>query len=130
MSCVILGMKSITWESMLKESIDVESRYEKNADADSSIEQTRSDYDCHQNCRHGIFVEPMKWMGSRNPAFINGGTSSEKIHCEKCNSKVGIFGWLNSISCPCGVLMGPPGFFIQMSRVDKCTMVKEVEASI
>ena len=84
----------------------------------------------HQQCTQGIFVEPMKWMSTRNPAFMNIEKNLEKIHCEKCNTKVGSFGWLNSIPCPCGVVMGPPGFLIQLSRVDRCAMVKVIEASI
>ena len=116
---------------MLSDHLDMEGIGETCPESRLSLHYERKKHpdNCHQ-CRQGIFVEPMKWMGSKNSAFVNGGTATEKILCERCNSKVGAFGWLNSVPCPCGVVMGPPGFFIQMSRVDRCTMVKEVEASI
>ena len=99
------------------------------ADHDTNL-SSWNDSCSNKPCDKGIFVEPMKWMGSRNESFIKGGISSEKIYCEKCNSKVGTFAWVNSVSCPCGTFMGPPGFLMQMSRVDRCSMIKDVEASI
>ena len=86
--------------------------------------------EAHTKCRQVIFVEPMRWMATKTPAFITNGSSSEKIFCGKCNSKVGTFNWSNGVSCPCGVAIGPPGFLIQISRVDRCTMLKDIEASI
>ena len=115
---------------MLNAYLEKKSSCTETQGTDSTIKHKKSDYDYHQHCRHGIFVEPMKWMGNKNSSVIKAATSSEKIYCGKCNSKVGSFGWLSSIPCPCGTTMGPPGFYIQMSRVDRCTMVKEIEASI
>ena len=112
-------MTLLNWESMLEEYFDI-----------TTADQLINDVELFEQCKQGIFVEPMKWMGGRNPAFINGDSSSEKLHCEKCKTKIGGFAWSNTIACPCGIEIGPPGFYIQMSRVDRCTMIKEIEASI
>ena len=130
--CLFIGTKAISWQNMLDEYV------QSNHNSDQDIHQDTSTQFERQNnikqrtdeCSQSIFVEPMKWMGSKNLAFTNSGSLSEKIFCGKCNSKVGTFGWLNGVSCPCGVVMGPPGFLIQMSRIDRCTMLKDVEASI
>ena len=125
------GMKSLKWEQMLEDYFDTKTIDQHNLESDLSLRQdTKSDINCSEQCKQGIFVEPMKWMGSRNPDFVNGDTCCEKIYCEKCNSKIGGFSWLKGIPCSCGTNMGPPGFYIQMSRIDRCTMITEVKASI
>lgn len=126
-NCIDKGTVQITWQSMLDRYLN--DRDGPGPDHDTNL-SSWNDSCSNKPCDKGIFVEPMKWMGSRNESFIKGGISSEKIYCEKCNSKVGAFAWVNSVSCPCGTFMGPPGFLLQMSRVDRCSMIKEVEASI
>ena len=124
-------MKFLKWESMLEEYFDIKTIDRRRIESNSTSRQNKNiDVDLFDQCKQGIFVEPMKWMGSKNPEFINGDATSEKLYCEKCNSKIGGFAWSKSIVCSCGIEMGPPGFYIQMSRVDRCTMIKEVEASI
>ena len=124
-------MKFLKWESMLEEYFDIKTIDSRRIESNSTSRQNKnSDVDLFDQCKQGIFVEPMKWMGNKNPEFINGDTTSEKLYCEKCNSKISGFAWLKSIPCSGGINMGPPGFYIQMSRIDRCTMIKEVEASI
>ena len=115
---------------MLEEYLELKDIGQHN-DSELSLKQSSNkDIDYSEQCKQGIFVEPMKWMGSRNAAFVNGDAISEKLYCEKCSSKIGGFAWSKSIACSCGIEMGPPGFYIQISRVDRCTMIKEVEVSI
>ena len=116
---------------MLEEYLELKDIDRHHNDLELSLKKSSNkDIDYPEQCKQGIFVEPMKWMGSRNTAFVNGDSISEKLYCEKCNSKIGGFAWSKSIVCSCGIEMGPPGFYIQISRVDRCTMIKEVEVSI
>ncbi len=50
-----------------------------------------------------------------------------RLHCLKCDNKLGTFSWEGSVSCGCGGSMAP-GFLLNLSRIDKCTMRKDVEA--
>ena len=75
------------------------------------------------NCKNGIFLEPLQWMSPCQSV------SENKLHCAKCGSKLGSFAWDTPIKCACGASMAP-GFHINLSRVDKCTMHKEIEAVI
>lgn len=83
------------------------------------ISFNRVDYPCKQ----GIFLEPLKWMSN---AFVE---MSDRLLCAKCGHKLGSFSWNDSVSCGCSKKM-LPGFWINMARVDKCTMLKEVEADL
>ena len=78
-------------------------------------------------CRQGIFIEPQAWMG---PKLMTSTKEVERLNCMKCNSRVGTFSWEIPVSCSCGIIFEPPSFHINASRVDKCTMHKDVEASI
>ena len=79
-------------------------------------------------CRNGIFVEPVRWM---NGLFVANGKSglAEKLRCPKCKSKIGSFSWVGRVQCGCGGGLAP-GFIINLSKVDKCTMFKEIEADL
>ena len=76
-----------------------------------------------KECKNGIFVEPLKWM---DKALVSMG---DKLKCDKCGAKLGSFSWTNSISCSCGTKFSP-GFLINLNRVDRCTMLKEIEANV
>lgn len=75
------------------------------------------------SCRDGIFVEPVRWM---EKAFQ---TLSGKLHCPKCGGKVGSYSWTDTVNCSCAAKMSP-AFHLSLKRVDRCTMVKELEADI
>lgn len=79
-------------------------------------------------CRNGIFVAPVRWM---NGLFVTNGKSglSEKLRCPNCQSKIGSFSWVGRVPCACGGGIAP-GFIINLSKVDKCTMFKDVEADL
>ena len=69
------------------------------------------------------FLEPLQWMEVCNSV------SESRLFCAKCGSKLGTYSWDAAIKCPCGASMAP-GFFINLNRVDKCTMHKDIEAVI
>lgn len=75
------------------------------------------------DCKEGLFLEPLPWMTKVFSSF------SDRLHCSKCNSKLGSFSWLSSVSCPCGGSMSP-GIYINVNRVDRCSMLKEVEVNL
>jgi len=103
-----------TWPQMLKKMMVCE-----------STEESRMIVKAHfdVNCKNGIFLEPLQWMSPCQSV------SENKLHCAKCGSKLGSFAWDTPIKCACGASMAP-GFHINLSRVDKCTMHKEIEAVI
>ena len=55
--------------------------------------------------------------------------TESRIHCSKCDNKLGSFSWVGPVSCGCGGSI-TPGFWLNLSRVDKCIMRKDVEAVI
>lgn len=88
-----------------------------------SRQQKVDDQEMEKECKNGIFVEPMRWM---TRAFA---TVADRIHCARCNAKLGSFSWNGAVKCGCGGQM-TPGFVMSLSRLDKCPMLKEVEANI
>eukprot|EP00095_Tigriopus_kingsejongensis_P010223 snap_masked-scaffold78_size404448-processed-gene-3.19 protein:Tk10223 transcript:snap_masked-scaffold78_size404448-processed-gene-3.19-mRNA-1 annotation:"dual specificity protein phosphatase 12" len=77
-----------------------------------------------RECRQGIFLEPLMWMGK-----VFSSALSEKLHCNKCNNKLGSYSWVGEVHCACGAGM-KPGFVINLNRVDRCSMLKVVEADL
>lgn len=75
------------------------------------------------NCKNGIFLEPLDWMEVCNSV------SESRLFCAKCGSKLGTYAWDSAVKCPCGASMAP-GFMVNLNRVDKCTMFKDIEAVI
>ncbi|CAH2002478.1 unnamed protein product [Acanthoscelides obtectus] len=73
-------------------------------------------------CRQTYFVEPMAWMN------ITAGTMQGKLHCPKCNSKLGSFSWIMGSQCTCGVKVAP-AFYLTPSKVDFSNVVKNIEAT-
>lgn len=108
-----------TWPKMLDKLLKCESTRESQLIAKDDFQAV----DAGNNCKNGIFVEPLKWMNVCNSV------SENRLHCGRCGSKLGIYAWDKPVKCPCGASMAP-GFQINLNRVDKCTMHKEVEAVI
>ena len=121
--------RTIAWKTMLDEYLIDQNINDECLQQDTQRKENNFNPTNVRECREGIFVEPMRWMGG-NILILSHDGSTQKINCGKCNSKVGKFGWLKSVSCGCGVMVAPPGFLIYISRVDRCTMLKNVEASI
>ncbi|KAL1513306.1 hypothetical protein ABEB36_002728 [Hypothenemus hampei] len=70
-------------------------------------------------CTKTYFIEPISWMNANQN--IQG-----KLHCPKCNHKVGSFSWIMGCQCPCGVQVAP-AFYLVPSKVDYTNVVKNVE---
>lgn len=127
------GTRILTWQMKLNEYLQGQQNNEYlQDDAIQFHEENAGQRNNIDECKQGIFVEPMKWMGCRILATVaaNDASSWDKLNCGKCNAKVGTFAWQRAISCACGLAIAPPGFLINASRVDRCTMLKDVEASI
>ncbi|CAG9768546.1 unnamed protein product [Ceutorhynchus assimilis] len=70
-------------------------------------------------CVNTFFVEPITWMNVAQ-------TTQGKLHCPKCNHKVGSFSWVMGCQCPCGIQVAP-AFYLVPSKVDFTNVVKNVE---
>ena len=77
-------------------------------------------------CQQGLFVQPHDWM-----RIDPHGGGVERLNCQKCNARVGTYSLSRpGVSCACGATMEHPSFIINTSKVDKCTMRKNIEAII
>lgn len=68
-------------------------------------------------CLKLFFMEPMRWMA---------GVLDEKqgkLHCPKCNTKIGGFSWDAGIDCPCGANVSP-AFYVIPSKVEHSRIIK------
>lgn len=74
-------------------------------------------------CRKTFFIEPMAWMN--NITNLTEG----KLHCPKCNTRLGSFSWVMGTQCPCGCNVAP-SFYLVPSKVDWCNVVKNVEVTV
>lgn len=110
--------KEITWSKLMNKMLESESVEETRNIVRSSHSSSK-----HDDCKNGIFLEPLQWMEVCNSV------SESRLFCAKCGSKLGTYSWDAAIKCPCGASMAP-GFFINLNRVDKCTMHKDIEAVI
>ncbi|CAH4035232.1 dual specificity protein phosphatase MPK-4-like [Pieris brassicae] len=79
--------------------------------------------DAVEACRLMWFVEPMAWMPdvTREP--------SGKLHCPKCNNKIGSFSWLMGCKCPCGQKVAP-AFYLVPSKVEWSNIVQNVQVTL
>ncbi|KAK4294730.1 hypothetical protein Pmani_032662 [Petrolisthes manimaculis] len=64
-------------------------------------------------CDEGVFTFPIKWMSNQDKPIAG------KLHCPKCDTKVGNYNWVAGYKCPCSAKI-TPGFYIIRSKVDKC----------
>jgi len=123
--------EALTWESLLEEREAAESAAAVAAEAeaadsaDSNGDNLILDYALQRpaECKHGVFVEPVRWM----EAAFRG--VSGRLCCSRCGGKLGAFSWSCEVMCACGAVASP-GFVVHLSRVDVCTMLKEVEADV
>ncbi|XP_065164104.1 dual specificity protein phosphatase MPK-4-like [Atheta coriaria] len=74
-------------------------------------------------CTKTYFLEPLSWMGGITQS------TQGKLHCPKCNNKVGSFSWIMGCQCPCGCQVAP-AFYLCPSKVDWTNVVKNVECTI
>lgn len=74
-------------------------------------------------CRNILFVEPVSWM--RDILHNTQG----RLHCPKCDQKVGNFSWINGCQCPCGEEMSP-AFYLIPSRVELSRAVQNVQTTL
>ncbi|XP_014204662.1 dual specificity protein phosphatase MPK-4 [Copidosoma floridanum] len=74
-------------------------------------------------CNKTHFVEPLAWM----PDILN--KCEGKLHCPKCNSKLGSFSWVSGCQCPCGSKVAPAFYFVP-SKVDWSNAVQNVQSTV
>jgi len=68
-------------------------------------------------CRQAFFVIPPQWLKQLIQQSGGYHQLGGKVHCFKCNAKVGAYHWKQSIKCPCSASF-LPAFYFQSSRVD------------
>lgn len=68
-------------------------------------------------CTDSIFVEPLAWMTGVDVE------REGRLHCPKCQTKVGSFDWAQAGHCPCGVLVAP-AFYMVPSKVELRKLAK------
>lgn len=74
-------------------------------------------------CSQTYFVEPMVWMKSVMQS------EEGKLHCPKCNSKLGSFSWIMGCQCPCGSKISP-AFYLVPSKVEWSNIVQNVQVTV
>ena len=108
-------LELITWPKMLTKLLQTE----------TAEDSQKIIFSKENNCKGGLFLEPLQWMNVCHAAV----SENQTLQCSKCHTKLGSFSWGSSIKCGCGAAMAP-AFFVHLSKVDKCTMHKEIEAVI
>lgn len=64
-------------------------------------------------CDKGIFTFPLTWMEDSTKSLQG------KLHCPKCQAKLGSFSWHEGCRCSCEARITPAFYFIP-SKVDRC----------
>lgn len=77
----------------------------------------------HIMCRQTYFIEPLAWMGNITQC------TEGKLHCPKCDVKLGSFSWIMGALCPCGCQVAP-AFYLVPSKIDWTNVVKNVEITV
>lgn len=90
--------------------------------AESSL-MKHEDKSTKTTCMQTYFIEPLSWMKNVTQ------NTQGKLHCPKCNSKVGSFSWIMGCQCPCSCQVAP-AFYLVPSKVDWTNVVKNVEVTI
>ncbi|XP_045761551.1 dual specificity protein phosphatase MPK-4-like [Maniola jurtina] len=93
--------------------------YSENNMVDASIVPR----DAPEICRLMWFVEPMSWMKDV-PRCPQG-----KLHCPKCQNKIGSFSWVMGCKCPCGQKVAP-AFYLVPSKVEWSNIVQNVQVTV
>ncbi|XP_067009394.2 dual specificity protein phosphatase MPK-4 [Anabrus simplex] len=84
---------------------------------------TKEDHSTLALCSETYFVEPIVWM----TCVTN--NLQGKLHCPKCNSKLGSFSWIMGCQCPCGSKISP-AFYLVPSKVEWSNMVQNVQVTL
>ncbi|XP_059051388.1 dual specificity protein phosphatase MPK-4-like [Achroia grisella] len=79
--------------------------------------------DAPEICRLMWFVEPMSWMKE-----VQHDTHG-KLHCPKCQNKIGSFNWVMGCKCPCGQKVAP-AFYLVPSKVEWSNIVQNVQVTV
>ncbi|XP_054273104.1 dual specificity protein phosphatase MPK-4 [Macrosteles quadrilineatus] len=74
-------------------------------------------------CSATHFVEPLAWMKT----VLN--SEQGKLHCPKCNNKLGSFSWIMGCQCPCGSKISP-AFYLVPSKVEWSNFVQNVQVTV
>ncbi|KAJ8680385.1 hypothetical protein QAD02_016172 [Eretmocerus hayati] len=74
-------------------------------------------------CDKTYFIEPLAWM----PDIMH--KVDGKLHCPKCNSKLGSYSWVSGCQCPCGSKIAP-AFYLIPSKVDWSNVVQNIQSTV
>ncbi|XP_013099070.1 dual specificity protein phosphatase MPK-4 [Stomoxys calcitrans] len=74
-------------------------------------------------CQNILFVEPIAWM-----QHIANNTQG-RLHCPKCDQKLGNYSWINGCQCPCGEEISP-AFYMIPSKVELSKAVQNVQTTL
>ncbi|KAH8315373.1 hypothetical protein KR067_001785, partial [Drosophila pandora] len=74
-------------------------------------------------CRSILFIEPIAWM---HRIMLN---TQGRLHCPKCEQKLGNYSWINACKCPCGETM-TPAFYLIPSKVELSKAVQNVQTTV
>lgn len=74
-------------------------------------------------CKDVFFIEPLAWMDG----ILR--QTNGKLHCPKCQSKLGSFSWTMGCHCPCGVQVSP-AFYLVPSKVELSRSVQNVQITV
>lgn len=74
-------------------------------------------------CKDVYFIEPLAWMDG----ILR--QTNGKLHCPKCQSKLGSFSWTMGINCPCGRQVSP-AFYLVPSKVELSRSVQNVQITV
>lgn len=74
-------------------------------------------------CKDIIFLEPLAWMDG----ILR--ETQGKLHCPKCQTKLGSFSWIMGCHCPCGTQFSP-AFYLVPAKVELSRSVQNVEITL
>lgn len=74
-------------------------------------------------CKDVFFLEPLAWMDG----ILR--QTNGKLHCPKCQSKLGSFSWTMGCHCPCGTQVSP-AFYLVPSKVELSRSVQNVQITV
>lgn len=74
-------------------------------------------------CKDIFFLEPLAWMDGILKQ------TQGKLHCPKCQTKLGSFSWTMGCHCPCGTQVSP-AFYLVPSKVELSRSVQNVQVTV
>lgn len=105
------GTTRIDWKSKLD-------YYSRLASINHNLDEKSGELKQQTVCDEEIFIETLSWLADKLHD-LNG-----KIHCPKCDAKLGSFDWSGSM-CSCGAWI-TPAFHIVKSKVDFCQTISKI----